>query len=149
MIRRLVRAERGAAIVEFAIVTPVLIGLLLGTVEVGRYTYMGIVAAHAAHAAVQYAAQNPTTALNLTAIKNAATADTPNPSSWTVTPTHQCQTNGAPIQCPANNVQAISPAMVYYVQVSVTGTFTSLLQYPGIPNHIPVTATASMRVTSQ
>ncbi len=84
MIRRFLRADRGAAIIEFAIVTPVLIALLLGTIEVGRYTYMGIVAAHAAHAAVQYAAQNPTTALNVTAIKNAATADTPNPSSWTV-----------------------------------------------------------------
>ena len=37
----------------------------------------------------------------------------------------------------------------YYVQVNVTGTFKSILKYPGIPQQLPVSGSATMRVAAQ
>jgi Flp pilus assembly protein TadG len=149
-IRRLVRNERGTSLIEFSLLAPVFIFLLIGLVEVGRYTYYGIVAAHAARAAVHYGSVGLTTAADTAGMKTAAVADAPAVSgaSWTVTPTHFCTVSGAPIVCPGDN-GSVSPTLVYYVQVQVTGTIRSLLNYPGIPTNIPISATAVMRVQDQ
>ena len=53
MMRRIARAESGAAIVELALVLPVLMAVLMGIIEVGRYAYLGIVAAHAARSGAE------------------------------------------------------------------------------------------------
>jgi Flp pilus assembly protein TadG len=143
------RSDRGASLVEFAIVAPVLIFLLIGTIEVSRYAYYSILAASAARAGVQYGAQNTTTALDSTGITNAARADGQNLAAWTITPNHLCSVSGAaPAQCA---VSSGSPPTntIYYVKVQVTGTFKSLMNYPGIPNNVPVSGSAIMRVVSQ
>lgn len=141
-------ADRGSAVVEFALVAPLLVYLCFGVVDVGRYTYFGILAAHAARAALQYGAQTVITAADTTGITNAAVQDGQNLSAWHVTPGVSCAENGTSIACPANNA-GLPPALVYYVTVQVTGTFQPLFTYPGIPSSVPVTATASMRIANQ
>jgi Flp pilus assembly protein TadG len=143
------RSDRGTSLVEFAIVAPVLIFLLIGTIEVSRYAYYSILAANAARAGVQYGAQSTTTALDSTGITNAARSDGQNLAAWAITPSHLCSVSGAaPSQC---TISTSSPPTntIYYVQVQVTGTFRSLMNYPGIPNNVPVTGSAIMRVVSQ
>ena len=54
--QQLIRSERGTSMVEFALLAPVLILLVVGLIEVGRYTYFGILAAHAAETAARYGA---------------------------------------------------------------------------------------------
>ncbi len=149
-IRNVVRAEGGTSLIEFALLAPVFIFLLVGMVEVGRYTYYGIIAAHAARAAVHYGAVGLTTAADNPGMINAAVVDAPAlaGASWQVIPTHFCTVNGSPIACPGNN-GSVSPSLVYYVQVQVTGRINSLLNYPGIPTGIPISATAVMRVQDQ
>jgi len=132
--------------VEFALVLPVFLFLLIGLIEVGRYMRLAILASHAARAAVQYGAQSTFTAADTNGMINAATQDAENLSNWHVYPTHICMTNGAIVTCPAGQPSSTS---AYYVQVEVTGTFTSLLNYPGIPTNIPITSTAVMRLASQ
>jgi Flp pilus assembly protein TadG len=120
---------------EFALVAPVLIFLLIGLIEVGRYTYFGILAANAARAGVQYGAQDLYTAQDKTGMTNAALGDGQNLS------------NGAlVVSCGLSSPAA---GTVYYVKVTVTGTFKSLLNYPGIPTNVPVSGSAMMRVISQ
>ncbi len=140
--------------VEFAVVLPMLAMLMIGLIDVGRYTYFAIMAAHAARAGVQYGAQNLITAADTTGMKNAATADAQSLSQWTVTPTHSCATNGTTSPCPQSNATSVSPALVYFVQVTVSGYFKPMINYPGIPGYnssqgVPVTATAVMRVNMQ
>jgi Flp pilus assembly protein TadG len=149
MMRRLARADGGTGLVEFALVAPVMMFLLIGLIEVGRFTYFGILAAHAAEAGVQYGAQTTLTALDTTGVTNAAAGDAQNLPNWHVTRTIVCSINGQVSVCPANNTNSVSPNLVYYVQVQVTATFNSLLNYPGIANSIPVSATAQMRVATQ
>jgi len=54
---RFLRSDRGTSLVEFAIVLPVLMFLLVGLSEFGRFGYYAILAANAARAGVQYGAQ--------------------------------------------------------------------------------------------
>jgi Flp pilus assembly protein TadG len=151
--KRPLRCQRGTSSIEFAIVAPLLILLLIGLIEVGRYTYFAILAAHAARAGAQYAAENLQTAADASVsgpnTKNAALQDAQNLSQWTISSTIICTVSGVVTSCPANNTSTVSPNLVYYVQVQVSGTFNSLMKYPGIPHQVPVTATAIMPVSSQ
>lgn len=151
MIKRLVRSQRATSMIEFALVAPVFIFMLVGVVEMGRYTYFAVLAQHAARAGVQYAAQNLQTAADASAsgpaTASAASQDAQSLSQWHVTSWVTCTNNLQVAPCPTSNV--VSSGLTYYVGVKVTGTFRSLLSYPGIPNNVPVTATALMRVGNQ
>jgi Flp pilus assembly protein TadG len=131
--------------VEFAIVLPFLVFMLIGTIEMGRYMYFAIVTQHASEAGAQYGAQSLANSSNSTGIRAAVVADAPN-VNVTASPAALCLESGVSTPCP---VGTPSPGVVEYVQVKVTGTFTSLLNYPGIPNNVPVTATTTMRVLGQ
>jgi Flp pilus assembly protein TadG len=148
MMRRLFpQSDSGTAMVEFAIIVPVFVLLLIGLIEVGRFAYFGILASNAARAGVQYGAQNTTTAEQTTAIRNAALQDGQNLSNWQITPTVLCSVNGAaPAACTGTGVPVNT---IYYVQVQVSGTFSSLLNYPGIPHSVPINGSAIMRVANQ
>jgi Flp pilus assembly protein TadG len=147
------RSDRGTALVEFALAAPVMILLLIGLIEVGRYMYFAVKMANAARAGVDYGAQSLAAAGNTAGIQNAALQDwwdatsTPNPSAITVAVSHSCElANGTATPCPSG-----SPPqnVVYYLEVDTSGTFTSLLNYPGMPNSVPISGKAIMRVTNR
>jgi len=147
-LRKAIGSEAGTSLVEFAILAPVFIFLLIGLIEVGRYTYFGLVAADAARAGVQYGTQSLATYSDNTAMQNAALNDGQTIANLTATATHKCVLSGTNTSCPIGGT-APGNNWVYYVEVDTTGTFTSLMQYPGIPRSIPVSAKAVMRVVNQ
>jgi Flp pilus assembly protein TadG len=147
MIKRFMRSERGTSLIEFAIIAPVLLLLVMGVIEVGRYMYFGIVAAHAAESGVKYGAQNLNTAQDAGGMEAAALLDGQNLPQWTITAKYLCSVNGAAsTTCSTGEPPA---GTIYYVQVKVAGTFTPLMHYPGIPSSVPVSHTTLMRVQSQ
>ena len=151
MFKRNSKCESGTSLIEFALLAPVFLFLMVGLIEVGRYTYYGIVAVHAARAGVQFGSQNLVTAADPggNAIENAALADAGSPSGWRATHTVICvNAGGTTITCPSPPASTVQ-GMIYYVQVQVTGTVTSLLKYPGIPQQSTITSTAQMRVSNQ
>jgi Flp pilus assembly protein TadG len=139
------RSESGAALVEFAVVAPVLALLLLGIVDFGRYMYDGILAANAARAAAAYGAQTLSTAEDTGGMQAAAIADsqgvTWNPSG--ISATAVCLVSNVSVPCGSNTAETV------YVQVSVTGTFTPLIKYPLLPNPVTVSGSSFMRVEQQ
>ncbi len=143
---RFLRSERGTSVVEFAIAAPVMILLVIGLIEMGRYTYFSILAQNAAAAGARYGAQNLQKAKDTTGITNAAVNDAQNLSQWQVTPGWICAQNGAIISCPSTTPP---PGTFYYVKVQVTGLFHSLMNYPGVPTSMPLSATSIVRVESQ
>jgi Flp pilus assembly protein TadG len=136
------RSESGASIVEFAIVAPFLVLLLIGTIDFGRYMYDGILAANAARAGVQFAAQNLETAVNTVGVQNAAYADAQNLSGLSASATRFCELSGVVTPCTTNGA-------VPYVQVLTTGTFYPIIAYPGLPASILVSGSAVMRVENE
>jgi Flp pilus assembly protein TadG len=151
--KKRMRDDSGTSLIEFALVLPVFAFLLVGMIEVGRYAYFAILASHAARAGVQYAAQTTQTAAdansNGPATRSAALADAQNLSTFTVHSSITCTINGQASTCPQNTANSVPANLVYYVQVQVSGTFHSLLNYPGIPSSIPISATAVMPVGNQ
>ena len=144
------RSESGSSLVEFALLAPVMLFMLIGMIEIGRFAYFSILAANAARAGAQYGAQNLTTARDNPGIVNAVMKDGQNLSNWSsgITAQPLCSTSGGTLQACAQG-SAPPPNTVYYVKVQVTGTFSSLLHYPGIPSQLPVSGLAVMRVASQ
>ncbi|HEV2388218.1 MAG TPA: TadE/TadG family type IV pilus assembly protein [Candidatus Acidoferrales bacterium] len=153
------RSQAGQSIAEVALLTPILLAMLLGAVEFGRYAYIGILVGSAARAGAAYATEHLANAGNTAAIQQAADNDYQNNGQnqalLTVTSTDTCGcdngsypivtqscfpgTGGAPPTC--------SPGSHWVVVVSVTasGTYSSLFTYPWIPNSITLTRTSTMR----
>jgi Flp pilus assembly protein TadG len=145
MLARSARADGGSAIAEMAVMAPMLVLLLIGLVEVGRYAQYSIVVGNAARAGVQYGAQNLGTAANLTGMQTAALNDAQNVAGMSATASQFCQ-------CADGTASACLPAdcatshRVVFVQVDARGTFASLVHYPGVPSSQTITSRAVMRV---
>ncbi len=143
---RLARAEAGSALAEMAVIVPVLVLLLIGLIEVGRYAQYSIVVGNAARAGVQYGAQNLGTAKDASGgMETAALNDAGNIAGVTATATQYCRcSDGSTSTCQPTD--CASSHQLVFVQVDVTGTFQSLLHFPGVPQSQTITSRAIMRV---
>jgi Flp pilus assembly protein TadG len=126
------RSSRGQSILEFAITAPILILILLAVADFGRVFFVAIALNNAARAGTQYGIQSPANAADVTGMIQAAQNDASNISGVTATASEYCE-------CPDGSTQACneSPAcgdMRVYVEVDTSGSFQTLLNYPGIPS---------------
>jgi Flp pilus assembly protein TadG len=144
--RVLTHAHRGQAIAEMLVIAPLLILLLIGLVELGRFAKFSIITASAARAGVAYGAQNATTAADTTGMQNAALTDAESLAGLSVpTATTFCQcadgttSTCLPTDCPASHT-------ILYVKVIASGSFSSLFRYPGLPGTFAISSQATMRV---
>lgn len=159
-------SQKGQALLEVALVTPLLLALALGVIELGRYAYIAILVGSAAHAGAMYGAQGPTYAVDTAGIRDAANSDFQNNGQdvgeLTVDPSTVCgcdsagqttmQTSRCSIRANGNIGQTINRCStggghwISMVSVEATGTFRSLFRYPGIPRNLSVDRTATVRV---
>jgi len=140
---KLVRSESGVALVEFAVVLPMLAILLMGIIDFGRYMYDSILAANAARAGVEYGAQNQVTAADSAGQEAAALADAQNLPGLSATPKAPfCMAGGAVVLCGTSGAS-------YYVEVTTTGTWSPIVKWPGLPATVTVNGSATMRVEQQ
>lgn len=142
----LVRDEHGASLVELALMLPLFALLLFSAVDFGRAFYLLIEVAGAAHAGALYGSQNPT---DTAGMKTAALDDAPDVSGVSAgTPTYGCEcadgTNYT-ASCTTTPTCTGTLNVVYRVNVTVTGTYTTLFNWPGIPSSISFSSSAAMR----
>jgi Flp pilus assembly protein TadG len=160
-------SERGQSLVEVALLTPLLLSLLVGTIEMGRYAYTSILVGNAARAGAAYGAQSLARSIDSTGIQTAATNDFQNNGPGTgVLAVSGGATGGSYVSCgcdsggtitaancnPAVNASAgicVTGHWVVIVSVKATATFNSLFKYPGIPTSLKITETATMRVPNE
>jgi Flp pilus assembly protein TadG len=153
------RSQSGQALLEAALVTPLLLALLIGTIELGRYAYLGILVGNAARAGAAYGAQGLAQSGDLTGIQLAADNDfTSNGqplSNLTVTSSDSCGCDSGGTITTAGCSTATNPSAgtctggghwVVMVWVTASGTFTPLFNYPGISNSIGISRRCTMRV---
>jgi Flp pilus assembly protein TadG len=145
LLRAILLGEGGQSLVEFAILTPVVLVLLVGAIEIGRLAYLSILVHNAARAGVQYGAQSLATAADNTGMQNAALNDGQNISGLNAAASHFCTcADGSSSSCQANDCSG-SHRLVY-VEVNTTGQFQSLFAYPGLPPSYTINGQAVMRV---
>lgn len=147
-----VPAEAGVAIVEFALVLPLLILVFLGIVETGRLTYYSILTSNAAHAGAAYGSQSLYTVTLAAKMKAAALADAQNISQITVpTAVSVCAcTNGTSstaVDC-TQTACASGYTRAAYAQVTADAKVYTLFNYHalGIPYPWTFSRTATIRV---
>jgi|SRR5579871_2638037 len=139
-----VRAS-GQTVVELALLMPLLLVLLLGVIEIGRYAYFDILVSNAARAGAQYGAQSLIQAADIAGIQQAAHND--GLAAMTITTQQQCGcSSGALGGCPTGGV---CPVPLVYVQVTATDTYSSLFNFRWlpIPTQMTLTSTVTMRVS--
>jgi Flp pilus assembly protein TadG len=157
---RIGRPQSGQALVEFAVVLPLLLVLALGVIEVGRYAYIGILVGNAARAGAAYGSENLNNASTTAQPKVQAAAIRDFQSngqtglSVSSNTTCGCDSGGTiasdtVANCDATGTPPTCPTGAHWVvtiHVTAFGTFNSLFGYPGIPSSITVSRTVSMRV---
>jgi Flp pilus assembly protein TadG len=142
-------SERGQSLVELAFVVPLLLLLLVGIIEIGRFAYYSILVANAARAGAQYGAQSLGTAADSAGITQAGINDGQGITapSLTITSTQLCGCSTAALGACGALVLCVKPEHpLVYVQVTAVGSFNSLFNYPGLPGTLNVTSVEEMRV---
>jgi Flp pilus assembly protein TadG len=149
----------GQSLLEVALLTPILLALLLGAIELGRYAYFSILVGNAARAGAAYGAQNLVLSVDNTGIETAAKNDFQNNGQNTanllLNPSTSCgcDSNGS-VTLASSCSTALDPSAgtctsghwVVMVSVTASGTIHSLFNYPGIPKSLTVSNTATLRV---
>jgi len=151
--------DSGQSLLEVALLLPMLVALLLGVIELGRYSYISILVGNAARAGAAYGAQSLVQSIDTAGVLLAADNDFQNngqnPTSLTVSPpvtSCGCDSNGtiSGAACStltnSNAGNCNSGHWVVMVSVTASGTFNSLFNYPGIPSALTVSSTATLRV---
>jgi Flp pilus assembly protein TadG len=133
----------GQTVVELALLLPVLLTLMIGLIEIGRYAYFDILISNAARAGAQYGAQSLIQAADKNGIIAAAQND--GLTTMKITPSQVCGCVATALGgCPSG---AVCPLPLVYVQVTATEKYSSLFKYPGIPQTMTLTSTVTMRVS--
>ena len=148
-------SQLGNAIVEFAIIAPMLILLTLGTIELGRYAFFAILVSNAAQAGAAYGSQTSGTAFDAPGIEAAIAQDvSPNPiATITANPAPAVEygcwdTSNAKLNTPfPATTPCTSGTPVAYVKVSTKGTLKPLFHLPFVnKNGITISKTVVRRV---
>jgi Flp pilus assembly protein TadG len=140
------KSDNGNATVEFALLLPLMLLLVLGAVDFARLFYAAITVASAARAGVQYGAQDTIKAKDTTGMQTAASNDAADITGVTATAQAYCEcADGTRVDCITGTCSGGTKPPAY-VQVTVQKTFTTLVDYPGIPHNTALSRTAIMRV---
>jgi hypothetical protein len=139
--------QKGQSVLEIALLAPMLLLMLVGTIEIGRYAYFAIEATNAARAGVQYGTQSLIDSKDVAGIWGAASNDAPDLIQLNVTAKDLCACSSNPshyVGCPAQRCGAGHP--VVFLQVITTAQVPSLFHYPGLPATFTANGQAIMRV---
>jgi Flp pilus assembly protein TadG len=166
--RKALLSQLGQTLVEVALTLPLLLLLLRGVIEMGRYAYISILVGNAARAGAAYGAQSGGTSTDTAGIILAADNDFQNNgqnlSKLTVSSVVSCGCDNAgtltvDYTSAADCSDATNPALaatiaacgpgghwVAMVAVTSSGKFNSIFNAMGIPTSITLSKTATMRV---
>ncbi len=141
------KADQGAALVELALVIPILLLLVAGAVDFGYIFYVGLQVGSAAHIGAEYGSQNPGESAGVT---TAAQAIDPHVTVKSVSYGCECSdgtsynaTCSVQPSCTQNSTRGGN--VVWRVQVTTQESVTPILTWPGFPSTFNLTSTATVR----
>src|SRR5215469_16251648 len=127
--------ESGQAIVESALVMPLLATILLGSAELARVAYTAIQVSNAAKAGVQYGTSGSGAGCNVsdtTGIQNAAISDAANLTGLAATPSISCIcSDGSASTCQPGDCSNSHSETI--LTVNTQATFDPVIHLPGLP----------------
>lgn len=132
-------ARRGATATEFALLMPVLMLLLFGCIDFGRFAYTHIAVTNAARARAGFGAVNPSTTVKLGTWQAQTQQAVVNEMNQIA------NFNGSQLTGTVTKVTTGEPANSWRAQVDVSYPFTTLVSWPGIPSTVTLRRTVAMR----
>ena len=139
------RSDRGGALIEMAVMSPLLLSLVLGAGDFGRVMYHAITLTNAARAGAAYGAQSNAQLADATGIRLAAEQEAQNIGAISVTSQRVCECGGVGVACSTASCGGYG-AVLAFSEVTATTTFTTLTgSFPGIPASVPLTRVAKIR----
>jgi Flp pilus assembly protein TadG len=140
------RYAKGQSALELAFALPVLAVLLVMTADFARVFYVYIALNNAARAGVQYGSQSAIQAGDTNGMEAQAEMDGANVSNIAATASQcTCSSQSSSVAACASSYCGPN-SKASFVQVNATATFTTILNYPGIPSSLPLSAKAIMQV---
>ena len=131
------RRRRGASAVELALILPLLITIVLGCIDFGRFAYSYISVTNAARVGAGFASFNPVTVATQPAweqeLRQAVLAEMPQPTF-----------DHSQITIPL--AQVIADGNFKRAQVTVSYPFSTTVNWPLLPNSFSLTQKVEMRV---
>ena len=140
-------SEAGNAMVELAVVMPILILIAIGVMDYGRVYFTSIAVANAARAGAEWGAQNlGAFATDAAGIQAFAQADGNEVAPITITSARVCRCGSTVVTCGTTSDcgGGYGPAMEF-VEVTASKSVALLIKWPGLPTSITVSRTAVWR----
>jgi Flp pilus assembly protein TadG len=138
-------SRRGQAVVELALTSPFLILFSLIVSDGCRVYFTSIAVNNAAKAGAQYGAQSLAKSGDIAGMQNAAIGDAPQVYGISATASVYCECPDVPGSFSCSSTMTCSDKRAY-VQIDTSATFHTLISYPLIPDTVPITGQAIMRV---
>jgi Flp pilus assembly protein TadG len=137
------RSRGGSALIEFALVVPMFLLVLVAGIDLGRAFNTAITLTGATRTGLEYASQNANTASNTTEITSLIATSAGNPPGLGVSVSQfcTCSIGGATVAC-----SNTCTTKIVYVQVTATLPFQTLAAWPYIPQPLNLTRMATIRV---
>ncbi len=127
-------SHRGQGLAELALILPVLMIIVLGTIDFGRAYFAYVSVTNGARNGAQYAGAAPTNASDMTGIRSAVLADTSDLVNTSAT-------NPAVATALGTDGQGNT-----FIDVTVTYEFEPIFPWPGVPDSIDIVRTVRARV---
>jgi len=139
----------GTATAELAVMLPLMLLAIVGLADFGRAAMEMITIANAAHAGAKYGSHSPYHMTDIVGIQNAAAAelqDMGGVESVTIAAEQYCTCpDGSEVSCVDGTCGLTAALRRTYVRVRVEKLFTTLINYPGIPNVLTLSREAQLR----
>jgi Flp pilus assembly protein TadG len=139
-------AEGGMSTTEFALVVSLLASLAVGGLDFGNGLVKQMEVGNAARAGADYAQANPYNSANITAAVQNATRLSVN-ADPAPTQFYGCPdvTSGVSSVSPGTTCPSTSATAGSYVTVSAQSSYSTIFTYPGIPNPLTLSSSATVR----
>ncbi len=131
---RFLNSSRAQSLVEFGIILPVLLVIVLGAIDFGRVYFAYVSVTNGARNGAQYAALSPESAADAAGIRDAAVADT----------SDLLNTSGTNPEVTV--VTGTDSRGGLYADVTVNYTYSTIFPWPGLPHSIDLSRTVRARV---
>ena len=137
---------RAVAAIEFAIIVPVLLFMMIAVVDFGMAIYSNMQVQNAAQAGAQYAIAH---GFNANSISQAVTSATNLPGiTVSAGPTKfcGCPSSAGVTNTACNSICSGGATPGTYVTVSAQGSYTTIVPYPMIPSNFTFTSPSTVRI---
>ena len=142
------KPQRGAAMVELALLVGILLLVLFGTIDFSRLFYSGITVMDAARAGVQFGMQSSAHAADIAGMEDAAKDNAQDlGANASSTAERFCRCSGGPKNPDCLSLAgSCGEAVEVYVLVRALNTFETLAHVPGIPDSVGMSKGVVVRV---